>query len=358
MNLNKFTFLARAVIVLMASITVLWGQQSQKNSAALPEKVASVLSHPLRQAKVANCADTAQALPWRNETTISYSSIGLKLTGMDALGRSWTTVVPASNIMTCEIWSAKLGNQTRDDLEIINYSSDAGGYNTELTILFFDSEGRPVPWQARGHFESSEKGIVQIALDQRGDAMIVVPTRTGDRWGGYAYINDLYKITDSGVTKETDNAQGSWPVITGNVRVLSKRELTDMRAVNLKLSAESSVQSGPRIVKITRARLPSKTPTEQPSTSAPTNMLNARVSIPDVEAESQETKLILSDGTSMLLPRILVVDNANGNRDIFFDQNVPDGVEQLKGSPCTVRATGVGCEEEDCHPFILWGTKT
>lgn len=118
---------------------------------ATPPAVAALPAHPVRQTKIADCEDATQPVFWEHSTTIRDTPDGdLTISGTDDRGKNWTALIPGGGVMKCEAWSASLWKHSRDALIFIVYGgSSSGGYDNVLTILFFDKNGRPVPWQAQ-----------------------------------------------------------------------------------------------------------------------------------------------------------------------------------------------------------------
>jgi hypothetical protein len=217
----------------------LWGQNPQP--VALSPELQSMLSSPFPQTKVTDCVDASAGLTWRNATQLSYSSEGLTIVGTDAVGGKWKTTIPASGVLTCEVWSARLTRQDTDDLIVLNYGHSRDGFDAELTILMFDAQRRPVPWRAIGHFVSSLSGVKEIAAGPSG-AQIVVSTKVGDRWDGYAYISsNLYEASGKGLSLVTGlRSRAIWPVLTGKTSLLSGSERKDLRSVDLNTAEEAA----------------------------------------------------------------------------------------------------------------------
>jgi hypothetical protein len=47
------------------------------------------------------------------------------------------------------------------------------------------------------------------------------------------------------------------------------------------------------------------------------------------------------------------VVKSDGSRQIFFDENTPDGIAEIKKGNFSIRLKGTTCEEEECRPFIM-----
>lgn len=202
-------------------------------------------------------------------------------------------------------------------------ADETGGYASELTILFFDKQGRPHPWQARGAFTSTEAGIQQIALDpSTQNTQLVVPLREGGKFDGYAYVHNLYKMTPSGISKLViADGANSWPSVSGNAKALVG---TEKNVTELDTFDSASV----------------------PRTASPLKLVN-------VLSSRDDEPLVFSDSTKTRYPLIVVIDKADGSRRIFFDGDTPDAIAEIQKGNFKVQLKGSTCEEEECRPFIL-----
>jgi hypothetical protein len=75
----------------------------------------------------------------------------------------------------------------------------------------------------------------------------------------------------------------------------------------------------------------------------------------DTTALSQDaSRITLSDGTSIDLPGILILDRADHSRQIVFDPE-PEQASVLWKGDFTVHRIGTSCSDaEDCRPLLLW----
>lgn len=300
---------------LIASLAA-FGQAQQ----AIPETqdVAGMMKKLIPQQKVLNCADATTDTPWNNSVTFHYSSQGLSIRGTDLSSKSWSVVVPASNVVDCMVWSAPLKGK-QQDLLILNADQN-GGYSSELTILFFDKNGQPHPWQARGAFAWSDAGIKQV-ISYNGTTRIIVPARIGDRVSGWVNIHNLYLVSGDGVDKVVGTQDGTaWPVISGNSQLLPGAEHKATETETFALSSNQE-QSNLQIASLGDL-----------GTSAP---------------------IAYSDGTTSRYPAIVILDSKEGNRQIFLDGDAYDGVQQIVKGKYALVLKGTTCEEEECRPFIM-----
>lgn len=284
----------------------------------------------LAQSKVTDCV-SAQQLLWHGGTTLNYSSDGLEIHGSDAKGLPWKTIVPASGVMKCEVWSARLGPGSADALLVLSYGNSGSGYDNELTILFWDEQGRPIPWEANGGFTLTSRGIAQLTrTDEHGSARIVLPLREGDKHEGYVYVKQLYLVNGDRISKFIGReGDTTWPVITGNHAALNGNELNDAGSLELR--------------------------TPQPGRGdAPGGYISV---LKQPSGNNSGAELLLSNGARIAVPHIVVTDDPFAGRQIFLAEFTPEGVQKIIDGKYVVALEGESCEEEECRPLILWGSK-
>jgi hypothetical protein len=310
-----------SAFLILALAAPLFAQDSVSVAITRTKAVNTALANPVEQTKVTDCADATYPVSWQNNASLLFAPHGLQIKGVDLEGHSWSTVVPVSNVMKCEVWSAELRKGLPPDLLILN-ADEMGGYQSELTILFFDRNGRPHPWQATGAFTSTSSGIQQVATDQgTSNARVVVPIREGDKFSGYAYVHNLFRISAGGIEKVVGSENSAvWPQISGNAKVLVGTEAN--------MTKSESFDADDVSPEATRTL--------------------AKVGSPD-----DEKPLTFSDGQTTRIPQIVVVVKSDGSRQIFFDENTPDGIAEIKKGNFSIRLKGTTCEEEECRPFIM-----
>jgi hypothetical protein len=284
------------------------------------------LSRSVKQEKVTDCGPAVREVKWGN-VRISYSQAGLAFEGVAHQGETWSTLVPASNVLQCEVWSASLGGSNSKSLVIYRAPENGGTFGAELTILSFDQKGRPVPWQVDGAFTSTSQGIAEISQGAKdGEAQIVVRDRQGDPHDGFAYVTSLYKISGQSFSKVLgkDDVGATWPLVEGKRSALVGTEEKSTASI-----AASDVQDT-----VSSARSSERT-------------------VASVASFQNAEPVIYSDGTRSRFPRIVVFDSSDGTRKIFFDENAVDGVEQARKAGASVSLKGETCESEECRPFIM-----
>ncbi len=288
---------------------------------ARPALVAAALAHPLPQIKIGNCDEDATTIVWQSGITIHQTPHRgiVNVTGQDRQGRAWSVMVPGGSVMECEIWAATLRKGYAPDL--VFFENEWLGRNVgELTILFFNRDGRPYPWQATGEWTETGSGVEQLALDEAtGNAALVYPVREGDPFSpGYVY--SLFRIGEDGIAKVVDK---TWPVMSGDPKALVGTE---------RMKTQSELFT-------------------TPDATADKGWLRLR----SAKDAGTDDDLLYSDGSTSLYPAMVVLDRADGTRRMYLDGDVLDAIKVILAGGYRVKRQGQTCEEEECRPFALYG---
>lgn len=318
-----------SLTIMLSILLALTGHAIAQNtiSKQKPAMIASLENKTLEQHKIIDCATAQSPVEWKG-MTINHSENGLTLSGYDHNGGTWQATIPAGSIMSCEVWAATLAKGQPED--VIVFNRDENKYDSQLTILRFNRDGRPMPWLAHGNFNVTAKGVTQIVQDSTtGNAGVIVPQREGDRHSGYAYVYHLIAVSPTGMQKELgEKYSAQWPIITGNRKFLSGTETRDTLSEQTDTSATAmSAQAGEGVT--------------------------LESVIPPGKGPDGLGSVALSNGKSIMFPSILVVDSRLGNRSIYFAGDVPDQLEKMTNSKYSVRLEGTTCEEEECRPLLL-----
>jgi hypothetical protein len=300
-------------------------QDQPHQASQTPSALVVLEQSPFPQQKVTDCTTPAT---W-NGAKISYDDGELTIAGIDSERHSWVAHIPAQNVFTCEVWSAKLHQGSSGDLIIANRGNSFDFYDTELTVLYFGPQGLPMPWQARGAFSFSKDGIAEVVkADGAGNGGIVVPSRIGDRVDGYVYVYQLVMISDTGVHRFSGpSSSGTWPLITGDANLLSVMETANA----LSEDAGDVVFDKNKGVLLKSVQMP-----------------GLGKGLGGVQ---------FSDNSDELFPAMLVVDSAEGNREIFPSQDVTEKLASLAKQAYKIRVIGQTCEEEECGPLLMVATQ-
>lgn len=336
--------------------------QAQNNLRIVKDDVGAVLMaskslrFPLHQ--VGDCARQGKPYQVANFKIVALGA-SLDIAGSNASGRAWKAELPVTGL-GCEIYTADLDRNGTDDLIVYAPGiGDRGKYGTNLAILLFGKDGTPSPWYAQGNFTLRAQGIQEIEQDESGQAEIVVTSQVGmPTWEGVSYVSLLYGIGGSGVIPVERKFLG---VDFPNVASVNPNHEKLRRLI-----AGTSAPSGPP-----DSRESSPVEGTDPhfvsfGPNTPASPLSSDIAAPAsakaagnirVDANlayDSQSRVLLSDGTKLDVPTILVLDRADGSRRITFDPDDSDFKDQSV-TKYRLHPTGSFCSDIDqCQPFILW----
>lgn len=274
--------------------------------------------HPLAQQAISTCSDLRSTFPW-GRSDLKYMNGDLIVSGTDQAGRTYVAA-KGTGITGCQIWSADLDGNGQKDLVILTPGQDSsGGYDTELSVLLFDTDGRPFPWKATGNFTSNGAGIGQLVQAPSGrGASVIAPTKEGLAGPDANLAFQAYTFSPNAVTKMTGSAFGlNWPVLANSTPELEKHQMAATLSFDQKsFSAPVRLRAG------------------SPQTISATSMF------------------ALSNGQGVEAPATLVEEDAAGDRVITFDP-MPSDLQRLLRQSAQVTTVGRSCEEEECRPLVM-----
>ena len=174
------------------------GMSEAQSATEVQAKLREVLRTPVKQQKIADCNFQSSApVSFGTGAMVMDPSGRVTLSGVDRQGKTWTAtykdVAPAAG---CELWQAYLGNDGEVDLIFVQNGFDSsGGWDTVLSLLLFDDQGRPFPWQAMAKFTVNDTGIRELVqFEGEKKSVVIVPQRKDtDRSNGY-YSYHAYEI--------------------------------------------------------------------------------------------------------------------------------------------------------------------
>jgi hypothetical protein len=322
MTTNISSLLA-ASIALMSFGTPVF-VRAEKITASNPV-ITRVLEGQVQQTKIGNCNYRESPIRLYKQMEIDSDEGGdLRISGFSSDGSAWRANINFDPGADCEVWTAALSPGNPPSIIIRAGGIDSsGGWDTELSILLFDKQGKPMPWQAISYFDVNEKGVQEIVRFPGSEkASIVVPIREGDKFDGFAYLYDLYDIVGDRVQRITGARYGvKWPLLP--------QQRPDIEAHHL-LDTLSTVE-----------------PPEK-------DVLNDSSSRIKKLLGDADSKLVieLGNGSSIRRPRILVEDQAGQGRSIIFDPTQND-LRNLVKANATGQVIGKRCDWDECTPLIL-----
>lgn len=173
-------------MILIGVLSLVYASEAQMPSG-VQVKSQETLGTPIRQQKIADCNFQSSApVSFGTGTMVTDPGGPVTLSGIDRRGKKWTAiyedVAPGAG---CELWQAYLGDNGEVDLIFVQHGMDgSGGWDTVLSLLLFDNQGRPFPWQAIAKFTVDDSGVRELVqLEQEKKPVAIVPERKDDdRW--------------------------------------------------------------------------------------------------------------------------------------------------------------------------------
>jgi len=336
----------------------LHAQARIQDKDVLHARLAQFRGTPLPLSQIVTCDQ--EGTSYRNaDLSIISRGPALILQGRDLANNTWKANLSITGL-GCTIFQADLDDNGH--LDLIIYApgiGDRGSYDTSLTIILFDAQGKPFPWQATGRFTLGDGAIQEIRRDSEGVTILQTSEYGLPAWDGISYLSYLYRVQNSRVLSQ----RGSYGGI--QFPYLVKANQTDTRIgrtageINLSTNgiAEHTVSpvqgTDPRFLEYgTDVASTSTTTSDSSLTSGAGQITNPTIDLKSLS--NTEKQIVASDGSKLNLPDILVTDHSDGSRQIVFHPEEGD-FEQLSGKNYRIHSVGSDCSSlDDCQPFIVW----
>jgi hypothetical protein len=288
--------------------------------------VAALFPSRAVQQKIADCDFKAGKSETFQGVQMSVTSGGdVTLSGKDHSNRVWSSTYKATPGAGCQLWRVDLGRDGLLDLAFVEFGANSsGGWDTTLSLLLFDDQGHPFPWQATSKFSTDDLGVRELVkLGDEKRKAVIVPRRL-DEGRGDETVYHAYGFKENRVREILGSySNKSWPLILPPGVVTSHSYLDST-------SLTTAVLVG---------NLPS------PAQDSTHHFLRLE------GANDLERQVVFSDG-SMMLPKVLVVDSANGRRIISFPQEAD--FLNLQKLNLTTTTLGQSCDGGVCAALIMW----
>ena len=270
--------------------------------------------------EIAECSHQGE-LYKSSSLSINAKGPTLILKGSDHSANPWS-VESSLHGSDCSIYLADFPGSTQQSIVLfIPGIGSRGSFENTLTLIQFNEQGTPIPWTATGHFTQSATGIQQLVRSDAGKAMVIHSYGTGlPAWGGITYLTYLYEITTSGVSSLKGEYFGtSFPAILGpkeqdlKLRQTSERVSLSISDSSINANLKTAQSTTPHFVKYDQGTIPqySSTPIDHIATGQ-SGYPTFDISGPNMQNEP----ILLSDGTRLALPSILMIDLQSGERQI------------------------------------------
>jgi hypothetical protein len=321
-------WLVLAILAGYSSTELAWSQEFMT-----ADGLASMPIAP--QKKLAEC-------DFENPQTLSVGRASLEtqkdglviMRGKNDNGRPWTSTYEAAPGAGCELWKANLDADGWALFLVLRGMDSSAGWDTTLSVLCFDGQGNPFPWQALGYVEVTPRGLANvIRLKDTRTVGVITATRETDHSlvvdGDWSHRDEfrLYKLSQGDVDEIKGMEQGvQWPFVHANAK--ANWEIRSSK-YSLSVSHRAEDEVSPNVVE--------------------NQKVHKVEGIREVKDAGPE--IVMSD-SNVPFPEILVVDGVNG-RTIVSDSTLAD-LSGLKLSHATAEILGNDCTENDCHPVVVW----
>jgi hypothetical protein len=314
---------------------------------------------PFPLSEVATC--DKQGLLYHNSGDLDITARGsvLLIQGRDLTNQAWAAKLSVTGL-GCMIFQADLDENGHPELLIYTPGIGVGeisGYDSRLTILLFDKQGKPFPWQATGRFRVLSGGIQEVVPDSNGAAILQTSEFGLGAWDGISYVSFLYRLDEGKISATSQSYAGiRFPhIVKGNPA--DKRLERTAREIDLSMNVIAQNMSSPvqdtDALFVRYAPYSTSSPTQQSSSEANSSGFQP-TNVTVTETVSEGEHIVLSDGTKLNLPDVLVIDRLDQGRQIVFRPEAED-FERLGDRSYRVHQTGFDCSGiDDCQPFILW----
>jgi hypothetical protein len=353
-HLRRFSILSMAISLVCLS-SFLNAQARVEDKDEVHNRLKNLHGTLFPLSRIATC-DKAGSLYRSADLDISTNRAQLFIEGRDLTDRSWSATLSVTGL-GCEIFQNDLDGNGLPDLVIYTPGiDDRGSYGTTLTILLFDKQGKPFPWQATGRFTLVDAGIQEMVRTTNGLEIIQTMEVGLPAWDGISFLSLMYRLENGRVASVPGAYAGiQFPHIVKANQTDARIERTagkvDLSTTAIAFSMSSPVQD----TDAQFVRYEKNTSSQKSSSStavAAQQIVNPGI---DMSAQSKsEPYVIASDGSQIDTPSILVVDKSDGSRRIFFHPEDGD-FNQLNAAKYRIHQTGSDCTGlDDCHPFIVW----
>jgi hypothetical protein len=270
----------------------------------------------------------------------------LRVEGKDTGGAPWALDVEIKS-GGCWLWRADLDRNGKEDLIMVTSDATSAG-DSIATLIMIDDRGRPVPWQALGHYDGEESGLSNLVdLDGDGRAELLFLYVEGiDRGQARATSITCYEIRDAHLKRVDGPFAGEmFPVVQPkNAKLREEPDLTNSVDTN---------GPGATIASLIRGRK-ENCGMQVPLTRGEEGALKVDRDAAEVLGQGCYDKLALSDGRKLSLPGVVVLDRANGREVAILD--TARLLIEAKMRRLAIRFAGRLCDD-GCHPFFLWAAE-
>jgi hypothetical protein len=312
--------------LLIGVVSLVCGAEDQL-PRGMPVRNQEIFHTTVKQQKIADCNFQSSApFSFGSGTIVADPKGMVTLSGVDRRGKTWTAVyegvAPGSG---CELWQAYLEDSGEVDLIFVERGMDSsGGWDTILSVLLFDEQGLPFPWQAMAKFTVDDSGVREL-VQPRDQKMVIaiVPERKDTERSNEHYSFHAYTFAGTRSTELTGSYGGIiWPLF--DYPVPQDR--------------------------FTPAGVSTLTTLGNP---AGANEIQRKASLDDRKTAARDAKAQQPDpNASFDLPDLVVSDREAGRKIISSPTEFD--LKELQTNRAEPIVLGRSCTDRPCHPLVLW----
>lgn len=296
-------------------------------------------------------ADCSLALPATKTRTVKRYKVDqvtaevsnrLRVEGTDTGGVFWALNVDIKP-GGCWLWRADLDRNGKEDLIMVTSDATSAG-DSIATLVMIDGRGRPLPWQAVGHYDPEDSGLSNLVdLDGDGRAELLYLYVEGiDQGQARATSLTRYEINRAHLRRVDGQFAGeNFPVLQPkNAKFQEEPDLTNFVETKSPEATIASLTPGRR----------GYCGVQVPLTRDQEGALRVDRNRADELTQSCYDKMTLADGRKLSLPALAVLDHPRGREVAILDTTRL--VVEVKMRRMAVRFSGHVCDS-GCRPFFM-----
>lgn len=261
--------------------------------------------------------------------------------GRDRSGLAWRVQAEYPGDGGCRFFIHDLDGNGAHDLIFLTANGGSGPAGVTMTILAFDRERRPVPWQATSSFAVKGNRLlnfVDLNRDKKAELLFQHFEPTGTN-GEFGISTALYSISD-----------GYFRRVTG---IFGGRTFPIRRPIRLHFAEEPDLTNALPVSQQSKELTKLQRRATGPCWLQDITITDKGIALAPNSTASRECEGYLqSKEGRVALPLITVLDLPKQGRVIDINHSL-DVIHQAVKIGVSVALTGRACET-GCRPFIMW----
>ena len=267
----------------------------------------------------------------------------ITLDGKSRLGAAWSVRSSYPGDIPCRFYNYDLDKNGIADFIFVIPNAGSGPAGITLLVIAFDSNGRPIPWQATGPFVVGPKGVrnfIDADGDHRTELLYQYIEEVGQSRTLFSQTT-LYQITEGEFRAVPSFAGHAFPVFEPyRVPLSGAPDLTNAMLAGLSTTAlEMKVRKEEGPCWISGARLG-----------------EGGITLPTEADRLNCEGHIKGDNGNIPLPMMIVLDRPNGTRFVDIEHSISETTRRIVIDQMSVKFAGRSCEA-GCRPLVMWAAK-